>query len=246
MPAGFATASRWLSARRTTSGASTVTSEPARPARAEAAGEDAAARALLDQHELAGLDLAALELRQEVLEGERRVPDRVAREHEEAALGQQRLARVEQRHEPRLELPLLALRPASVVRRIEQDPRVAQAAPNCAAREDQRVLQHPAQAVLAELRELGVLARPRERQARGVDVRDLGARAAREQARDAGVPEQVEDLRAVAGRAQPRLHPAPVRGLLGEDPDVLERRRASPEAHAVEGERPAVGDVALR
>src|SRR6185436_7421136 len=124
-------------------------------------------------------------------------------------------------------------------------PGVARSAPRLAPREDERVVEHPAEALLTELRELGVLARPREREPRGVDVRHLGARRAREQARDARVAEQVEDARAVPRALETIQHPAPVRRLLGEDAHVLEGRRARPEARALEGERPAVGHTVL-
>lgn len=155
-----------------------------------------------------------------------------------------------------LEHPFLAVRTASVGRRVEDDAGIAVAAAHLALHEFQRILHDPAHPV--QPAPLHVLARPGHHLPHRIHVRHLGPGRPGRERRAARIGEQVQHLRhafrplaAPRGRTAAGQLPAavvdeiPVGGLLGKNPDVLERRQRQPhpEAHPPAGilHCPAVG-----
>src|SRR5690606_27234494 len=84
-----------------------------------------------------------------------------------------------------------------------------------------------------------VLARLSDGLLRGVDMRDL-PEAAERQGSDAGIAEEIEELR-IFGRAELRAHPLPHGRHIREEPEMAERGALRREAHVVPGKRPALG-----
>jgi len=145
----------------------------------------------------------------------------------------------QKRHDAHFKLPLLALWPAAIVGRVEQDPVVSAPTTTFSGREACRIIQDPTDGSVIEAAALRILGCPIERGASRIQVRDLPAVLGGKDARDTGVAEEVQQTQALTPplfrqttcKDLPLLgHPAPVRCLFGEDPDVLERGRLDPQA----------------
>ena len=178
------------------------------PARKQRGRQRPAGRFLADD-QFAGFDRAAHAgegVAHQRVDGEEGGADRIGGQHHRERLRRQdRAAEVGQRRQVLEQLPDLALRPAAIGRRIEQDDVVAAAAPLLALGEFHRVLADPADRLVAPAGHLLVFARPADRLLRGVDMGDLGAGAGRDQRGEAGVAEQVQHLhRPLRGRRSAR------------------------------------------
>jgi len=142
------------------------------------------------------------------------------------------------------ELPSLALRPATEVRRIEQDPVIAllRRASRRANASASSSTMRTSSSASPEARALSFIQASDVFDA--VDVRHREAALGRDQARRAGVAEEIEQFRSLERElARASFDPTPVAGLLGEQADVLEGRRPQAAARAIERDRP-LGRVA--
>ena len=146
----------------------------------------------------------------------------------------------EQREEIReigLDLEDLAFRPAAKARRVEDEQVVAVPAAQFAFEEFRHVVHDPADGLVLERIQRGVLARPLDHALRGIHVADLRARARGGERASAGVREEIQHARrASVPRAEcgAILRDAlPLLALLGENPEVPEVRRAELECDAV-------------
>ena len=179
---------------------------------------------------------SAEQLRHQLADRQRRHPHRIDRQHQEAAiLVEQAPAIGQQWRQMLLKPPHLALGPAPELGRVEQDAVVAPLAPHFARGELGRIVDDPAQRPPFHSRQQGIRPRALDRFLRRVDMDDLRARLAQQQAADAGVAEQVEHFGAVGLLA----HPVPLRRHVGEEAEVAERRQRGGEFDPVARQRPA-------
>jgi hypothetical protein len=207
--------------------------------------------ALYGQADLAGGDASgkvAEQLGQEVGDDGRREARRVGvDEEEERVVGEDRPAFLKERPEMVLEAPELSRAAAPVGGRIHDDGVVRAAALHLAPHELEAVVGDVAYRPVRKAAQDRVLLAPLDHPLGGVDMADRGPRGRCGAGRRACVAEEVEDVHLAPGPLDGRVDPVPVDRLLGEEPRVLERRRAylEDEAKGVIADLPVLGKVAL-
>src|SRR6185437_8316959 len=124
--------------------------------------------------------------------------------------------------------------------RIEDDAVVFGAPADFALREGERVVENPADFVLADSGRARVFMRPVERLLRGVHVGYLRAAKSRRERSAAGVCKKIQHfgLRELLAAL---AHPAPVRRLLGENAGMFEAREARVERELPGRHEPGLG-----